>query len=185
MQMDVSRISGKYAQAFLNVFFDQVSADLIKKLEKLETFLKENKLFFVYLRIPSIPMQLKQEALDKFAKLLELGDPFKRMLFLLLKQNRIDFLDDIVSKILTLYRCRKKIQLFKISTSHPLDEKEKERVIKFVKGLASGEVVCKFWVDAKLISGMRIQSDSFLWERSVAKQLRDVKRSIFKQVGLW
>ena len=39
--------------------------------------------------------------------------------------------------------------------------------------------------DEKLIIGLRIQSLTFLWERSIAKQLRSVKRSIFKQVGLW
>jgi ATP synthase F1 delta subunit len=169
----------------LNLFFDEISGDCIKKLEKLETFLKQNKLFFVYLRIPSIPFQVKQEALNKFSNFYDFCEPCRRLMFVLLKQGRIDFLDEIVSKILILYRIRKKIQLFKISTSHPLEEKEKERVIRFVKGLASGEVVCKFLVDAKIIAGMRIQSETFLWERSVAKQLRDVKRSIFKQVGLW
>lgn len=185
MQLGTSRISRKYAQAFLNVFFDQISNDCIKKLEKLEKFLKENKLFFVYLRIPSIPVQAKQDALNKFIEFFGLCEPFEKLIFLLLSHGRIDFLDEVVSKILTLYRSKKHIQFFKISTSHALEEKEKERVIKFVKGLASGEVVCKFLVDAKIIAGMRIQSEAFLWERSVAKQLRDVKRSIFKQVGLW
>jgi F0F1-type ATP synthase delta subunit len=33
-------------------------------------------------------------------------------------------------------------------------------------------------VDPSLIAGVRLQSDYFLWEHSIAKQLRDLKRNV-------
>lgn len=185
MLVNTSKIARNYAQAFLNVFFEQLSADYITRLERVEKFLKNNRFFFIYLKIPSLSLERKKEILDKFVNFFGLNAPIKKLIFMLLEQGRIDFLDDIIEKIIQLYRFKKNIQFFKVSTSNSLTDQEKERVIKFVKSLASGEVVSKFIVDPKLITGIRIQSDSLLWERSVSKQLRDVKRSIFKQVGLW
>lgn len=185
MLVNTSKIARNYAQAFLNVFFEQISVDYITRLERVENFLKNNRFFFIYLKIPSLSIGRKKEVLDKFVNFFGLNAPIKKLIYVLLEQGRIDFLGDIIGKIIQLYRLKKNIQFFKVSTSHSLSDQEKESMIKFVKSLASGEVVIKFIVDPKLITGIRIQSDSFLWERSVSKQLRDVKRSIFKQVGLW
>jgi F-type H+-transporting ATPase subunit delta len=185
MLIGTSKLSKKYAQAFLNVFFDQITSDCIVKLERVEDFLKKNRFFFIYLKVPSISIDKKREVLNKFINFFALCAPVKKLTFLLLEQGRIDFLDDIIEKIIKLYRVRKDIQFFRIYVSHSLSEQEKERIIRFVKSLASKDVISKFIIDPKLITGIRIQSDSFLWERSVSKQLREVKRSIFKQVGLW
>ncbi|MFC1894653.1 ATP synthase F1 subunit delta [Candidatus Dependentiae bacterium] len=185
MQVRINLIAKKYALAFLNNFFGQLSDEDIDKLIYLQNFLKKNKLFYVYLRIPSLSGDIKQKAIDRLIKSFDLGEPSLRLIVLLLKEGRIEILDKVLSKIVMLYRFRKKIKLFNVASSHELSLNQQEKVIKFLKNMANGRVIAKFIVDKKLISGLRIQSDNFLWERSIAKQLRDVKRLIFKQVGLW
>ncbi|MBD3231849.1 hypothetical protein GF322_04270 [Candidatus Dependentiae bacterium] len=185
MQVTKNIIAKKYAVAFLNLFFDQITEVYINRLFRLKDFLKKNKLFYIYLRIPTISYLVKQKALNRLAQYFEFNKPLKRLMFLLLDQGRIDILDKVIEKIIIVYRQKKNIEMFKIFSSHEIAELEKKHVIKFIKHIAKGDIITKFMIDKKLIAGLRIQSNTFLWERSIAKQLRDVKRSIFKQVGIW
>ena len=185
MPVRVTVIANKYAISFLNLFFFQISDELIEKLIKLEKFLKKNRLFYIYLRIPSLSYLIKQKALNRLCHAFELDKPIARLIFLLLDQGRIEILDKVLGKIVVFYRRRKNIELFNVISSHPLSDDEKMKVTKFIKHVSSGEILANFIEDKNLIAGLRIQSSSFLWERSIAKQLRDVKRFIFKQVGLW
>jgi len=185
MPVRVSVLANKYAIAFLNLFFPKISDEFIDKLVSLESFFKKNRLFYVYLRIPSLSYLVKKKALDLLCSEFELDNSVIRLMYLLLDQGRIEIIDKVLGKIVTFYRCRKNIELFNVTSSHALSDSEKEKVTKFIKHVAEKKVLADFIVDRNLIAGLRIQSSSFLWERSIAKQLRDVKRSIFKQVGLW
>lgn len=185
MQVSIDIISKKYAEAFLNTFSDEVSDKNLEKWIKLELFLKKNKLFYVYLRIPTISNFEKQKSLLKICSALNLEKPIKKIMLLLLDSGRIEILDRVLNKIILLYRRKQNIKLFKVTTPCDIDYNEKEKIIDFIKLISSGGVLAEFIKDEKLIAGLRIQSLTFLWERSIAKQLRNVKRSVFKQVGLW
>lgn len=185
MQVEISIISKKYATAFLNVFSDQISDKNLKKWIGLENFLKKNKFFYIYLRVPTISYLTKQKALIRVSKVFKLEKPITKMMFLLLDDGRIELLHVVLNKIILLYRRKTNTKLFRITSSHDLADKEKEKILKFIQSISDGGVLTDFEKDEKLICGFRIQSLTFLWERSVAKQLRSVKRSIFKQVGLW
>ena len=185
MQVEINLVAKKYAQAFLNVFSCQVSKDNLDKWIALEKFLEQNKLFYIYLGIPSISYFTKQRVLTSIAHELKLEKPIIKMMFLLLDHRRIEFLHAVLNKIILLYRRKNNIKKFVVTYSHDLNEEEKQEIIKFTENISGGEVVAEFVRDEKLICGLRIQSLTFLWERSVAKQLRGVKRSIFKQVGIW
>lgn len=185
MIVETSLISKKYATAFLNVFADQISNDSLEKWIDLSKFLKNNKLFYIYLRIPSISYFIKQKALLKIASALKLGKPITKMIFLLLDHGRIEILDQVLNKIILLYRREINVKSFTVTSSHDLIDNEKIKVIEFIKSISKSSVLADFQKDEKLIIGLRIQNLTFLWERSIAKQLRGIKRSIFKRVGLW
>ncbi len=184
-QIEVSSLARRYAIAFLNLFFEKLPHDCLEKLNRFKKFLQENRMFYVCLRLPTLSFLKKQKILNKTIKSFNLSTPVQKLVLLLLDHGRIEMLAKVVEKIIIFYRQRKNTELFGITTSHKLSDSEKKRVIKFVKILSSGDVVTNFEVDEKLIAGFRIQSKTFLWERSIAKQLRDIKRSIFKQVGIW
>jgi F-type H+-transporting ATPase subunit delta len=185
MKVGINIIAKRYAVAFLNIYFDQIDDDEIMFIVRMESFLKQNKMFYVYLRIPTISESVKKKALLKIFKEFCVKKPLEKLCFLLLEDGRIEILDMVLNQVVQCYRQRKGVTSFKITTSHDLSKDEKEKVILFVRYLAKNEVIAKFFVDEKIIAGLRIQSKNFLWERSVSKQLRDVKKTIFKQVGLW
>jgi len=178
-------VAKKYAVAFLNQYFNELSTDYIKRLSTLGRFLKKNRYFYIYLLVPSVPVLEKQKALSRIAQAFDLEKSTKKLMFVLLDHGRIEILDNVLHQIIFYYRRRKNIQLYRITISHPITKKEECKVIDFIKHIAPTAVVADFVVDQSLISGFRVQSNTFLWERSISKQLRDVRRSIFKRVGLW
>ncbi len=185
MQVEINILAKKYAVAFLNIFSNEISDKNLEKWIELKKFFKKNRMIYIYLRIPSIPYLTKQKALVRISQALDLNRPITKMMLLLLDHNRIELFDFVLDKIILLYRKKVNSKLFKVSSSHDLTEREKEAVTEFIKSIWHGGVWTEFVKDEKLIAGLRIQSLTFLWERSIAKQLRNVKRSIFKQVGIW
>ena len=178
-------IAKKYAVAFINLHSRILDDESIKKVIKVRDFLKKNNMFYVYLRIPTIDHNIKKDALQRVITAFTLEKCFDRLFFQLLDDGRVEVLDKVLDQIVTCYRLSKDIRLFKITTSHELGDKERKDVIDFVEDISKKNVITKFFVDPKLICGFRIQSTNFLWERSISKQLRDIKRNIFKQVGVW
>ncbi len=185
MLLELNFIAKRYAVAFLNIFEKELSEDNLKKWQALVCFLQKNTLFYVYLRIPVISRLTKQKALIRVAQSFDLKKPIVKMIMLLLDHGRIEILDKVLMYIILLYRRRLNTKLFRITSSHGLNEQEKKIIIDFTKTISKSNVEAEFVVNEKLIVGLRIQSLTFLWERSISKQLRGVKRSVFKQVGLW
>ena len=184
MRMRIDLISKKYATAFLNLYFEQINDQTIETLFQLGKFLSNNKLLYVYLRVPTISHLIKQKVLNKIAQSLNLSEPIIKVMFVLLEQGRIEILDKVIDQIVFMYRRRKNIRLFFIQSSHPLAKEEEDKIINFVKYVSKGDIITKFEVNEKLICGLGIRSKNFLWERSIAKKFRDVKQSIFRQVEL-
>ncbi|KKP24236.1 MAG: ATP synthase subunit delta [candidate division TM6 bacterium GW2011_GWF2_28_16] len=185
MQVEIDLITKKYASAFLNVFSDQIKDNNLSGWIKLKNFLSKNKFFYIYLHIPTISHLTKQKALIRVAQALDLQKPIIKMMFVLLEHNRIEMLDKVLNNIIILYRQKINTKLFKVTSPYNLNEFEQKIILDFTKSIAKCNVDAEFIIDKKLIAGLRIQSLTFLWERSVAKQLRGIKRSVFKQVGLW
>lgn len=178
-------LAGRYANAFLDLHINSISEDDLGRLAKFKRFLKRNRVFYVCLRLPTIEFSKKEKILKDVFKLFSLPEYFEKLITVLLNSFRIELLDKIIDKIIIFYRQRKNISFFDVFTSHKISDFEREKIIKFIKSISTGKVVADFKVNEKLIAGFRIQSSILLWERSIAKQLRDVKRSVFKQVGIW
>ncbi len=185
MQVRANVVAKKYAIAFLNLYIDDLTDQELSKISELDTFLKQNKQFYVYLGIPGVSYLIKQKAVNRVAQELGLCKPLKKLIFILLDHGRIEILDKVLKQIETCYRVFKNIRLFLVTTSHKLIDIEKDKIIEFIRHVTKSKVIAKFMVDEKLICGFRIHSNRFLWERSIQKQLRDVRKFIFKQVGLW
>ncbi|MCK4650798.1 F0F1 ATP synthase subunit delta [Candidatus Babeliales bacterium] len=185
MNIKIYVIAKKYAIAFLNLYFDRISDKDIETICSLVQFLKLNKKLCIFLCIPSLSESVKKKVLIRVAEKFDLFEPLKKMMFVLLIHKRIEILEKVLEQVIIYYRERKCIKLFKITTSHLLSKSQKNDVVIFVEDMVKGKIVTKFFVNSKLICGFRIQSKNFLWERSISKQLGDVKKSIFKQVGLW
>ncbi len=173
-------IAKKYASAFLNVYFSQIDDTFLKRISLLKDFFKKHRYAYVYFRISNILKHVKMQALTKIAHAFKLDKSVVRLMILLLEQDRIEILDRVLSFIILSFQERKGIEVFTVMSSHPLTKEEKLKVIKFIEFNTPKKVNAEFLVDEKLLVGLRIKSHSFLWERSIEKQLRDIRQFMLK-----
>lgn len=179
-----SQLAKKYAVAFLNVHAEDCFPEHEAGLIKFEQFVSTQKIFQATLSLPSLSLEKKEEIINQVAQKLQLPPCIERLPLILLKHKRLDLLNSILKKIMLLYKQREKQHHFHVSTSHELATEEKEAVIKFIKTFVKNNVATSFDIDKMLISGIRIKGTKFLWERSIAKQLRDIERTILRREEL-
>jgi ATP synthase F1 delta subunit len=144
------------------------------------SFLEKNKIFQATLAIPSLKKGLKKELVELTAQKLQLSPGIKKLTFLLLQSKRIELLNEVIKQILFLYRQKEKKYYFTVTTSHPLNNSEEQMVLTFISSQIENHVHASFVVDKSLISGMKIEGNTFMWERSIAKQLRNIEKNIIR-----
>jgi ATP synthase F1 delta subunit len=176
-----SQLAKKYAIAFLNVCDKESHVVHLEVISAFYDFTTSNKVFQAILNLPSLPMEKKHKIIKHVSEKLYLCQNIKKLVFLLLKDKRIDMLDEILKKIILFRKQKLKKYHFSVSVSHKVTEDEKNKIIKFITSLVNTEITTSFIVDVSLIGGIKIKGNTFLWERSIAKQLREIEQKILRR----
>jgi F0F1-type ATP synthase delta subunit len=175
MQEQIESLARKYAQAYLHVYEQSCAKHHIDNLARFERFLKTHAFFFACLSIPTIKEAEKLIALKKTIDFFKLPDGFYTLCSMLLHRKRLDILCVIIKKIISYYQQQRNIMQFVVATSHDVAEQEKEFIQKFIKKWAQVTPVIKYVRDSSLLCGIKIKSETLLWERSLAKKLRMIQ----------
>ena len=176
-----SQLAKKYASAFLNVCEKENHEVHLEIVSTFYDFITSNKVFQAILNLPSISIEKKHAIIEHVSQKLYLCKNINRLVFLLLEDKRIDMLGEILKKIILLRKQKLKEHHFFVSVSHEVTEKEKNQILKFIKSLVDTEVTASFIVDVSLIGGIKIKGNTFLWERSIEKQLREIEQTILRR----
>jgi len=169
-------IARKYAKAFLNLFIDEISLDDFQSIKNLERFFQDHKTSLYFLSIPNIKTEKKisllMELLEKF-KLLELLEP---LIMLLAEQKRLFLINETLHQIRMLYKERKNIMMFNITSSHDVDASDLDIIEKFLAFKTGKAIMSNYKTDKCLIAGIRMQSNTLLWEYSIHKQCETLRK---------
>lgn len=177
--MNVARqlLAKRYATAFLNVFFKELSAEAIEHLQALATFMKNHSEGLFYVKLSCIKQSIKQEVLFKLFEKFDLADePYRRLLALLAHDRRLFLLPLIIEHILILYKERAGILDATIASSHPLEHAYQQKLEQLIKETLHKTIHYHYTISPALIAGVRLTTNSLLWEYSVRQQLLALKR---------
>lgn len=180
------KIAKKYVAAFYACYPESLNKQTINKLVALASFLKKNKRFLLSFDIPSVSLNDKKNTIHTMLELLDLNEYFFDLLTTLLINKRMNLLEYICHQFIVLYHEKNHIMHFKIATSHPVTDEEKKTLISFISHFLDHDstIEADFVIDKNLISGIRITSETLMWENSIAQQLSNIKQSMLQQVGL-
>ncbi len=170
-------ISHKYAQAFFNIYGDTVTSSAIKCIERAAQFLRAHRRALFLFKVPVIDRSIKQAGLVEFCDRFQLGDNIERLAIVLLHDKRASLLAPIFEAIVALYKKRNSIVGVTVASSCALTEEQRSFIEAFIARHVVGEKNYRYTIDTSLIAGIRVYSDTFLWEFSIAKQLRDFYHS--------
>jgi ATP synthase F1 delta subunit len=177
-------LTQKYAQAFFNLYEKKLSDAVIDQIIVCANFLHQKQAFDAFLLLSIISQTEKINVLSKMCDSFCLPSEFLNLCRTLLDHRRIDLLSQILKKIACVYKEQKNVVNFTIYTSHDIDEDEKKTLISFIKNKNKKTIIADFLVDSTLICGIKIKSSTLQWERSIAKQLKNIKLDALQQVQL-
>lgn len=171
MDIKLTVLARKYAQAYLNLFGDQLSEKDYQKLQTLSEFIEAHRQTVFFLGLQSIAAEDKEKIIFKLVDQYNLPISLKKLISALIKNNRAALIGKTLAQICELYRKNNRIMLFQISSSCPLEEKYLHVINKFLTDKTGLTIISKSEVKKDLIAGLRLQSNMYLWEYSIKKQI--------------
>jgi len=184
MQVAIELYAKKYAIAYMNLYGKELTIRGLEMLQEFADFIKQYPGVVESLALPSIAQEAKSKVIAMLAERYYFGAGFCRLLQLLIDHKRLDYLQLVIVNIIRIYRKLNGILSIKVSMSHQLTTGEKELINNFIRERTNYKTVQADYIMApELLSGLRIQSDDFLWERSIRKLLRHVEQTMLQRVG--
>jgi F0F1-type ATP synthase delta subunit len=171
-QPDRLIVAKKYAEAFIKVCYPKPSQDLIIRFLHLYQICKLKKLFFVNLTCLKIALPEKMTALNSLREALNLEEADLSLLKLILQKGRIFALQAICKQIVQTAAKKINLSIFLVSTSEAVTLAQKDSIINFLNRSTTKNLLVIFRIDPALISGVRIESDCFLYEKSIKSRLK-------------
>lgn len=178
MDIKATILSRKYAEAFLNLYMDSITDDMIIQLEELSDYLKSHKNALIFFGLHHISIEEKLRLFEKIETRIKPTLSIKKLFELLIKHNRVVLFPRIIDTICKLYRKRNNIMMFDIQTTHTLDAQEIAVIQQFLSHKTKKKITSTQQVNKDLIAGLRLQSETFLWEHSINKQLKRLTQSV-------
>ena len=183
MMMNIEQLllAKKYAIAFLNIFEDVVDFNTYQAIEKMLHFFKHNRQAIVVLTMPNLEIAAKLELLEKIVDFYHAPkESVMKLASLLIKQQRLLLFPSVLLQIVRVYRERNQLASFTFCASHELSHDETAILSQFLAQKINKNILYNAVIDKELIAGIRLQSDTWLWEYSVEKQLRAIEHSLYQ-----
>lgn len=164
----------KYADAFLNVYNSQLNLEGVEHIRKAIQFLQEHPRALFLFQVPSIKDASKQKAIALFCRHFTLIDPIKALITLLLHHKRVYMVTAVLKALVERYQKYHAIEKVFVKSSIPLPAPYRHHIEQFMNRHIAGIKQYHYEIDPRLIAGIRIQTDTMLWEYSMNKRLRDI-----------
>lgn len=165
-------ISKKYAQAFMTVFPKACTSSTLHTIESAQKFLQTHKRTLFFLQLPQFDQERKKSLVADLIDYFSLPHDCAAIILLLIKHNRSFYIPDVLLWIAHLYKQEKNIAEFLIKSSQKLDQQQVTSITHFLERLVNKKIIGIPSVDTSLIAGLRLQSNDYIWEYSIRKQLK-------------
>ena len=171
-EQDRNYLANKYAIAFLNVFMSELTPQSVTDINNAVNFLLENHRLLFLLQLPMISSKTKKQGIEILCQKLSLPTCITQLCNILIDARRLFLMSDIFPKIYTRYFKRVRILNFTFSSYPVIEPGSCEQLKEFLADKTGYDIMYTYKEDKKLIAGIRLQSDTYLWEHSLAQQLK-------------
>ena len=174
-----SKIAAPYSRALFDFSVEknimhQITADF----QNLDSFLDEATELTKYLNSPIVNQEAKREILTRILHSQLNAETFK-FLMVLINRDRINLLKPIISNYLDLVYETASIKMIEVSTAFPFTNLQKNSLIQKLKELTKArEIRLVITVDANLIGGFLIKTDSKVIDFTLKNQLQNLAKHL-------
>jgi len=169
----LNTITTPWAEAFLQVTGSRNETEqVIEQARSLLTLWESSPELRHAMASPVLEVQAKKAAIEKLFGS-ELAPSFINLLRLLADRQRISMLDEVLNRVLELYREQNNIALATVTSAVPLSEEQQGRIGEKARAVAGTEKVeIQQKVDPSLIGGFVLSVGSKVIDASLAGQVR-------------
>ena len=179
MEVEMVARAQRYALAFLNVFYSKnISEILIDRLESLVLFLDERGFFFPICSSSAVSKDDRIRLVKILIKNFGLNSPEEKLINVLVERGGASIVSLVFKQIIAETRKIRSEELCEFVSSHELSKKEQDRIIKKLSDSLGLKLIPSFLVESSLISGIRVQGETFFWEKSLARRFLQMERSV-------
>ena len=165
-------VAKKYAKAFMAVFPKSFVLGDIKKIEAAQTFLQTHKRTLFFLQLPQFTLERKKSMVADLIDYFSLPHDFAALILLLIQHDRSYYIPDVLLCITQLYKEQIGSVEFSIQSPQVMSGNHIESIKQFLGHLLNKKIIGIPSIDTSLIAGLRLQSNDYLWEYSIRKQMR-------------
>ncbi|MCK4835067.1 MAG: ATP synthase F1 subunit delta [Candidatus Aminicenantes bacterium] len=120
----------------------------------------------------------KREILTTIKDKMEFSTKTFNFVMALIEENRLVFLDSILQIVEKFWYEKKGIEKFIVFSAIPLNQAQKERLIKQLEDALQKKVVIENNCEPSLIAGIKIQRGSVFFDFSIAGNLKKLKEEL-------
>ncbi|MBN1549140.1 ATP synthase F1 subunit delta [Candidatus Babeliales bacterium] len=171
-------LAKRYACAFVNVAGDALGKDDIQVLAGISAMLNKQRGILFFLTLPLMNAQVVERALCALFDHCSVGELLKKITLLLIQHKRVILLPDVLRYIELLCKDKACCKTFTITSSDELSDQQLRDIVVYLERETAHKVLYTHSVDKGLIAGLRLQSDTLLWEYSVKKNIETIRRSM-------
>lgn len=170
----------RYAQAFCDFYIhkhpERDLASLQQQVQRLSVFFKDNAQVPVLWTFKGIPADVIESVMKNLQERLLLDDEVLHWLKFIIAKRQSLCLRDICLQIVNLLWQRRQVMPCEVTSAQPLTVEQRLHVEEVFSNRLQKRLAMSFIVDPKLIFGLRIQAENYLWEDSVARRLAWIAR---------
>ena len=163
-------VSTRYAEALLNSAKDK--EQLGEYLNAISSLYTLNPEFKQTMDNPRIESSTK---LDIVKEIVPQDETFINFIKLILRENRINLIEDIYSKYMEMVNALNKVIVLEIVTASPIDDKQALEIAeKYKKIYGAKEVKYETKIDKSLIGGVKVIVDGKVYDATISTKLKEM-----------
>lgn len=170
----------RYARAFADVLFEARldAKDAQRQLADFAAAWHESRPLREFLLDPSFPVVQKVALLDKLNAKLQMSQPVRNLVAVLIRNDRIAGLDDVLAEVRREVNQRLNISEAKVVSARKLDEPERRELEKQIADLTGGQVDAEYSEDSSLLGGAVVQVGSTVYDGSMRGRLERLREEL-------
>ncbi|MDH3697087.1 MAG: ATP synthase F1 subunit delta [Flavobacteriaceae bacterium] len=176
-----SRVAIRYAKALLDLSAEQNSLQQIDAdMRHIAQSMTENPELLQLLKNPIVNRDVKKEELIAFYG--DLTPLSLDMIGLLIRNKRIDLLDEVALQFMILYEKLKQEDVATVTTAIPLDKNLEEKLLKKLKMLTGNTVSLENIIDESILGGFILQMGDIQYNASIANSVEKLRKEFNKSI---
>lgn len=178
MKYSQSIFTKPYAKAYLNTFSSALTSIDIDHMKKAVYFFKAHHNFMSLVNVLVCDSDQNHTIVKELFECFSLPDHLKSLLAILKEHKKLILFPQVLQDICCLYGIRNNILELTIFCASTVTEQEIEKFKEFFVKQANKNVITNVQIDPTLIAGVRMQSDFYMWEYSIASRLKKLRQNM-------